>query len=61
MQSRAARRLVHAPAFHSNKTVLHNINAANAMFTAKFVQSFQHLSGDILEELAPPDTPMQLP
>ena len=37
MQNRAAGRLVNTAAFHSDKAVLHNVHATDAVFAAKFV------------------------
>ena len=42
MQNRAAGRLVNAAAFHSDKAVLDNVHAADAVFPAEFVERLHH-------------------
>src|SRR6266480_130808 len=43
MQNCAAGCLIHAAAFHSNKTVLDDVHATDSMFATKFVEHLQHL------------------
>src|SRR5947207_527250 len=42
MQNRAAGSLINTAPFHSNETILDNVNAADAMFTAELVQRLHH-------------------
>src|SRR6267143_4731600 len=43
MKNRAAGRLINTAPFHSNKTVLDDVNAADPMFPAKFVERLHYL------------------
>ena len=44
-EDRAAGRLVHAARFHTDETILNEIDAADAMFAAEFVERLQHAAG----------------